>query len=117
MKKVFINKPFRVGSKDTMSKSTDLHSSIIRPEDKLSYFIDENDICKTCGHEVVELGPVGTSTKQLSGYFTIAGIQNETTALEKDWPLFAFKENSDNAWDWLNDFYSTDVAINRRYRY
>ena len=62
--------------------------------------------------KVVEHGPVGTSTKQLAGYFTIAGIQNETTVLEKDWPLFAFKENSDNAWDWLNDFYSTDVAIN-----
>ncbi len=32
-------------------KSTDLHNSIIRPEDMLSYFIDENDICKTCGHD------------------------------------------------------------------
>ncbi len=51
MKKIFIPQPFEVGSKDAKPKSTDLHYSIIRPEDMLSYFIDENDICKTCGHD------------------------------------------------------------------
>lgn len=55
----------------------------------------------------VDYGPVGTSTKQMAGYFTISGIQNETTVLEKDWPLFALKENCDNSWDWLNDFYTS----------
>ena len=51
MKKIFIPQPFEVGSKDAKPKSTDFHNSIIRPEDMLSYFIDENDICKTCGHD------------------------------------------------------------------
>lgn len=60
----------------------------------------------------VDYGPVGTSTKQMAGYFTISGIQNETTVLEKDWPLFALKENCDNSWDWLNDFYATTVPMN-----
>ncbi len=48
----------------------------------------------------------------MAGYFTISGIQNETTVLEKDWPLFALKENCDNSWDWLNDFYATTVSMN-----
>lgn len=51
VKKIFITQPFEVGSKDAKPKSTDLHNSIIKPEDMLSYFIDENDICKTCVHD------------------------------------------------------------------
>ena len=60
----------------------------------------------------VDHGPVGTSTRQIAGYFTVSGIQNETTGLERSWPEFAFKENCDNAYDWLNDFYSISEPVN-----
>ena len=51
MKKIFISQQFEVRSRVAKPKSTELHNSIIRPEDMLSYFIDENDICKTCGYD------------------------------------------------------------------
>ncbi|MGA9842467.1 MAG: hypothetical protein WBQ25_09145, partial [Nitrososphaeraceae archaeon] len=60
----------------------------------------------------VDHGPVGTSTRQIAGYFPVSGIQNETTVLERNWPEFAFKENCDNAYDWLNDFYSISEPVN-----
>jgi hypothetical protein len=50
-------------------------------------------------------GPVATSTKQMAGYFTVSGIENELSISEYDWPCFALKELSDNAYDWLNDHY------------
>ena len=50
-------------------------------------------------------GPIATSTKQMAGYFTVSGIQNEISLQEKDWPCFALKELLDNSYDWLNDYY------------
>ena len=50
-------------------------------------------------------GPVATSTKQMAGYFTVSGIENELSIPENMWPCFALKELSDNAYDWLNDYY------------
>ena len=43
-------------------------------------------------------------------YVTVKNIENETSHLERDWTLFILKELTDNAWDWLNDYYP---AINR----
>src|SRR6187200_2763954 len=50
-------------------------------------------------------GPVATSTKQMAGYFTVPGIENELSIPQNMWPCFALKELSDNAYDWLNDYY------------
>src|SRR5919198_2608376 len=50
-------------------------------------------------------GPVATSTKQMAGYFTVTGIENEISLPEKDWPCFTLKELLDNPYDWLNDYY------------
>jgi hypothetical protein len=50
-------------------------------------------------------GPIATSTKQIAGYFTVSGIENELSIPEPDWPCFALKELLDNAYDWLNDYY------------
>src|ERR687885_1377155 len=64
-------------------------------------------------------GPVATSTKQMAGYFTVSGIENELSISENMWPCFALKELSDNAYDWLNDYYpnnnSVDSRTKRRY--
>jgi hypothetical protein len=40
-----------------------------------------------------------------AGYFTVSGIENEISLTEKDWPCSALKDLSDNAYDWLNDYY------------
>ena len=36
-------------------------------------------------------GPVSTSTKQLTGYLTVNGIQSETSYQESDWPTICAK--------------------------
>jgi hypothetical protein len=61
-------------------------------------------------------GPVATSTKQLAGYFTVSGIENELSIPEHDWPCFALKELLDNAYDWLNDYYPNSSSIESRTR-
>jgi hypothetical protein len=64
-------------------------------------------------------GPVATSTKQMAGYFTVPGIENELSIPQNMWPCFALKELSDNAYDWLNDHYpcnSSRVDSNNRTR-
>ena len=58
-------------------------------------------------------GPVATSTKQMAGYFTVSGIENEISLTENEWPCFALKELSDNAYDWLNDYYPITTTNNR----
>ena len=58
-------------------------------------------------------GPVSTSTKQLTGYLTVNGIQSETSYQESDWPLFALKELMDNAFDFLNDYYANEAKESR----
>jgi hypothetical protein len=40
-------------------------------------------------------------------YITVKGIESETPYPERDWPLFASKELPDNAYDFLNDYYSS----------
>jgi hypothetical protein len=62
-------------------------------------------------------GPVATSTKQMAGYFTVSGIENELSMPENMWPCFALKELADNAYDWLNDYYPISNVINRRRSY
>lgn len=38
-------------------------------------------------------------------YITVKGIENQTSYLQRDWPIFAMKELMDNGYDSLNDFY------------
>jgi len=59
-------------------------------------------------------GPVATSTKQMAGYFTVSGIENELSIPERMWPCFALKELADNACDWLNDYYPISNVITRQ---
>jgi hypothetical protein len=93
---------------------------------------DESDIHMSRRHKNIQTplsvttsserrkGPVATSTKQIAGYFTKLGIENEISRPEKDWPRFALQEVSDNAYDWLNDYYTNTKPVNnsktRRYR-
>ena len=44
--------------------------------------------------QIIRKGPVATSTKQVAGYFTVSGIENELSIPEHDWPCFALKELS-----------------------
>jgi hypothetical protein len=66
----------------------------------------------TANASVKRLGPFPTSTKQMAGYFTVSGIENEISQAESEWPCFALKELPDNASDWLNDYYPV-ATINR----
>jgi len=50
-------------------------------------------------------GPTSTSTKQSMAYITVKGIENQTSYLQRDWPIFAMKELMDNGYDSLNDYY------------
>src|SRR6188472_3426168 len=43
--------------------------------------------------------PVATMTRQSLAYLSVSGIQNETSYIQRDWPVFALKELSDNAFD------------------
>jgi hypothetical protein len=71
--------------------------------------------------QITRKGPVATSTKQMAGYFTVSGIENELSIPENMWPCFALKELLDNAYDWLNDYYpfsgsdSSNSRTSRRY--
>ena len=47
------------------------------------------------------LGPVCTSTKQIVGYTTIKGIQQEISSPPFNWPEFSVKELMSNAHDFL----------------
>ncbi len=51
--------------------------------------------------------PMATLTRQSLAYITVKGIESETSYLQRDWPLFALKELSDNGFDFLNDYYPT----------
>ena len=48
---------------------------------------------------------MATLTKQSLAYITVKGIESETSYLERNWTIFALKELSDNAFDFLNDYY------------
>ena len=47
------------------------------------------------------LGPVCTSTKQIVGYTTVKGIQQEISSPPYEWPEFSVKELMSNAHDFL----------------
>src|SRR5919199_2169622 len=61
-------------------------------------------------------GPIATSTKQMAGYFTVQGIENELSISENMWPCFALKELLDNACDWLNDYYPSSRGVSSNSR-
>lgn len=57
---------------------------------------------------------VSTTESQSMAYVTLKNIESETSYLEQDWALFAFKELLDNAWDWLNDEYPITMTDNNK---
>jgi hypothetical protein len=59
-------------------------------------------------------GPVSTSTRQSTSYVTVKGIESETSYQEPDWPVFTMKELMDNAYDFLNDYYSNESKEARK---
>jgi hypothetical protein len=63
------------------------------------------------------LGPVCTSTKQIVGYTTVKGIQQEISLPPLNWPEFSIKELMSNAHDFLRVYYPTQkgyTAENRK---
>jgi hypothetical protein len=59
-------------------------------------------------------GPVATSTVKLMSYIAVRAIESETSYLLFQWPIFALKELMDNAWDFLNDYYSNNPKEDRK---
>ncbi|HEU4443169.1 MAG TPA: hypothetical protein VFR94_00685 [Nitrososphaeraceae archaeon] len=59
-------------------------------------------------------GSVFTSTSQKKRYITIPGIESDTSYQEFQWPMFAVKELSDNAVDFLKENYSNATANERK---
>ena len=59
-------------------------------------------------------GSVFTSTSQKKRYLTIAGIESDTSYQEYQWPIFAVKELSDNAVDFLKENYPNATSDERK---
>jgi hypothetical protein len=57
---------------------------------------------------------VYTSTSQKKRYITIAGIESDTSYQEYQWPMFAVKELSDNAFDFFKENYPNAGANKRK---
>lgn len=57
---------------------------------------------------------VYTSTSQKKRYITIAGIESDTSYQEYQWPVFAVKELSDNAFDFFKENYPNATADARK---
>jgi len=57
-------------------------------------------------------GPIATSTKKLMSYISVRDIESETYP-RGEWHRFALKELMDNAWDFLNDYYSDSPREDR----
>lgn len=58
--------------------------------------------------------PIATLTKQSLAYLSVSGIQSETSYIQGEWPLFVLKELSDNAFDFLNDYYPNHSKQDRK---
>jgi hypothetical protein len=86
----------------------------VRPNESIIYMSNKYKKSKTplptANITTRRIGPVATSTKQMAGYFTVSGIENELSIPENMWPCFALKELSDNAYDWLNDYYPNNSS-------
>jgi hypothetical protein len=99
---------FGIGSKKKNKKESKKGESVNNPKPELS---STPITLPTPPIQIQSPGPIMTSTKQIAGYFTVGGIENEISIPEKDWPCFALKELMDNAYDWLNAYYpSTDIS-------
>jgi hypothetical protein len=101
------------------SKTKQPHRGVLTSESDI-YMSNYHKNCQTplasTNATVRRKGPVATSTKQLAGYFTVSGIENELSIPEHDRPCFALKELLDNAYDWLNDYYPNSSSIESRTR-
>lgn len=58
--------------------------------------------------------PAATSTVKLISYITVKAIELDVSYVLSLWPLFVLKELLDNAWDFLNDYYSQCPKEDRR---
>jgi len=58
-------------------------------------------------------GPIATSTKKLMSYLNVRDIESETYP-QGEWHRFALKELMDNAWDFLNDYYTDSPKEDRK---
>jgi hypothetical protein len=99
------------------SKTKQPHRGV-RPKESNIYMLNQYKNSQTplppANVQVRRKGPVAISTKQIAGYFTVSGIENELSIPENMWPCFALKELADNACDWLNDYYPISNVIHRR---
>jgi hypothetical protein len=98
--------------KSNKKKSSNQHDVHMGAQADESNQYKNNQIpLSTTNASIRKRGPFATSTKQMAGYFTVSGIENEISLAESEWPCFALKELSDNAYDWLNDYYPITDSV------
>jgi hypothetical protein len=61
--------------------------------------------------------PVYTAAKVSMAGFTVRGIENEISYVQRDWPIVAMKELGDNPYDFFKEFYPDSPKEHRRIAY
>jgi len=61
--------------------------------------------------------PVYTAAKVSMAGFTVRGIENEISFVQRDWPIVILKELGDNAYDFFKEFYLDSPKEHRRIAY
>jgi hypothetical protein len=61
--------------------------------------------------------PVYTAAKVSMAGFTVRGIENEISYVQRDWPTFVIKELGDNHYDFFKEFYPNSPKEHRRIAY
>jgi len=58
--------------------------------------------------------PIRTKTPVAMDYFSVRGIESQTSYLQYQWPLFIAKELMDNSYDWFNECYHNNAKSDRK---
>ena len=58
--------------------------------------------------------PIRTKTPVAMDYFSVRGIESQTSYLQYQWPLFIAKELMDNSYDWFNECYRNNPKSDRK---
>jgi hypothetical protein len=58
--------------------------------------------------------PIRTKTTVAMDYFSVRGIESQTSYLQYQWPLFITKELMDNSYDWFNECYRNNPKSDRK---
>jgi hypothetical protein len=58
--------------------------------------------------------PIRTKTPVAMDYFSVRGIESQTSYLQYQWPLFITKELMDNSYDWFNECYRNNPKSDRK---